>query len=129
MQSQTLFNIRLQTLNNTKIVNDGWNFHANTSKAPLVTTEMVCHGIFIMSAPHNMGVDTLFVQLLSLLREIWPGNDVSVMAALICIQMARGTFSQLVNIGNRFLRIFCNFKTSIRFTFPGVQGTPIFQLD
>ena len=72
MQCQILFNIRLQTLNNTKIVNDGWNFHANTSKAPLVTTEMVCHGIFIISAPHNMGVDTLFVKLLSLLTEIWP---------------------------------------------------------
>ena len=47
-----------------------WNLHANTSKTQLVTTEMVFHGISIISAPHNMGVDTLFVQLSSLLTEI-----------------------------------------------------------
>ena len=90
-----------------------------------MTTEMVCHGIAwyfmvfhgiswyfmvfhvisIISAPHNMGVDTLFVQLSSSLTEIWPTNEISVMAALICIKIARGTFCLLVNIANRFLRI------------------------
>ena len=51
-------------------INDRWYLHANTSKAQLVTTEMVFHGISIISAPHNMGVDILFVQLSSLLTEI-----------------------------------------------------------
>ena len=71
-------------------INDIWNLHANTSKTQLVTTEMVFHGISwyfmvfhgiswyfmvfhgisIISAPNNMGVDTLFVQLSSLLTEI-----------------------------------------------------------
>ena len=40
------------------------------------------------------------------------------------MKMARGTFSQLVNIANRFLRIFINLKTSIRFIFPGGAGYP-----
>ena len=81
-------------------------------------------GISIISAPHNMGTDTLFVQLSSLLTEIWPTNDFSVMAALICIKMVRGTFCQLVNIANRFLRIFSNLETSNRFIFPGGAGYP-----
>ena len=51
-------------------INDRWNLHANTSKTQLVTTEMVFHGISIISAPHNMGVDTLFVRLSSLLTDI-----------------------------------------------------------
>ena len=51
-------------------INDRWNLHANTLKTQLVTTEMVFHGISIISAPHNMGIDTLFVQLSSLLTEI-----------------------------------------------------------
>ena len=46
------------------------------------------------------------------------------MAALICIKMVRGTFCQLVNIANRFLRIFSNLETSIRFIFPGGAGHP-----
>ena len=85
------------------------------------------NGISIIYGPHNMGIDTLFVQLSSLLTEIWPKNDFSVMAALMCIQIVRGTFFQLVNIANRFLHIFSNPEISIRFIFPGVQGTPIFQ--
>ena len=71
-----------------------------------------------------MGVDTLFVQLSSLLTDIWPKNECSVMAALICIKIVRGTFCQLVNIANRFLRIFSNLETSIRFIFPGGAGYP-----
>ena len=58
------------TWSQLSLVNDRWNLHANTSKTQLVTTEMVFHGISIISAPHNMGVDTLFVQLSSLLTEI-----------------------------------------------------------
>ena len=46
------------------------------------------------------------------------------MAALICIKIVRGTFCQLVNIANRFLRIFSNLETSIRFIFPGGTGYP-----
>ena len=105
-------------------INDRWNLHANTSKTQLVTTSMVFHGISIISAPHNMGVDTLFVQLSSLWTEIWPTNEFSVMAALICIQIVRGTFCQLVNIANRVLRIFFHLETSIRFIFPGGAGYP-----
>ena len=82
------------------------------------------NGISIIAAPHNMGVDTLFVPLSSLLTDIWPKNECSVMAALICIKMVRGTFYQLVNIANRFLRIFSNLETSIRFIFPGGAGYP-----
>ena len=85
---------------------------------------MVFHGISIISAPHNMGVDILFVQLSSLLTDILPTNDFSVMAALICIKNVRGTFCQLVNIANRFLRIFSNLETLIRFIFPGGAGYP-----
>ena len=85
---------------------------------------MVFHGISIISAPHNIGVDTLFVQFSSLLTEIWPTNELSVMAALICIKLVRGTFCQLVNIANNFLRIFANVETSIRFIFPGGEGYP-----
>ena len=71
-----------------------------------------------------MGVDTLFVQLSALLTEIWPTNEFSVMAALICIKIVRGTFCQLVNIANRFLRIFSYLETLIRFIFPGGAGYP-----
>ena len=46
------------------------------------------------------------------------------MAALICIKNVRGTFCQLVNIANRFLRIFSNIEASIRFIFPGGAGYP-----
>ena len=105
-------------------INYRWNIHANTSKTQLVTTEMVFHGISIISAPHNMGVDNLFVQLSSLLTEIWPTNECSVMAALICIKIVRGTFCQLVNIANRFLRILSNLETSIRFIFLGGAEHP-----
>ena len=82
------------------------------------------NGISLISAPHNMGADTWFVQLSSLLTDIWPKNECSVMAELICIKMVRGTFCQLVNIANRFLRIFSNLETSIRFKFPGGAGYP-----
>ncbi len=73
------------------------------------------NGIFIISAPHNIGVDTLFIQLPSLLTEILQKNDFSVMAALICILRVCGTSGRLVNIANRFLRIFYNLETPIRF--------------
>ncbi len=76
---------------------------------------MVFNGIFIISAPHNMGVDTLFVQLSSLLTEILQQNDFSVMAALICILRVHGTSGRLVNIANRFLRIFYILETPLRF--------------
>ena len=46
------------------------------------------------------------------------------MAALICIKRVRGTFCQLVNIANRFLRIFFNIEASIIFIFPGGAGYP-----
>ena len=46
------------------------------------------------------------------------------MAALICIKRVRGTFCQLVNIANRFLRIFSNIEASIRFIFPGGAEYP-----
>ena len=82
------------------------------------------NGIFIISAPHNMGVDTWFVQLSSLLTDIWPKIECSVMAVLICIKRVCGTFCQLVNIANRFLRIFSNIEASIRFIFPGGAGYP-----
>ena len=46
------------------------------------------------------------------------------MAALICIKNVRGTFCELVNIANRFLRIFSNLETLIRFIYPGGAGYP-----
>ena len=46
------------------------------------------------------------------------------MAALICIKIVRGTFCQLVNIANSFLRIFSNLEASITFIFPGGAGYP-----
>ena len=41
------------------------------------------------------------------------------MAVLICIKRV-----QLVNIANRFICIFSNLETSIRFIFPGGAGYP-----
>ena len=76
---------------------------------------MVFNGFSIILAPHNMGVDTSFVELSSLLTEICPEKDFSVMAALICIKRVLGTFCGRVNIANRFLRIFFNLETSITF--------------
>ena len=43
------------------------------------------------------------------------------MAAQIGIKMARGTFLQLVNIANRFLRFFFKLDTPIRSISEGVQ--------
>ena len=51
------------------------------------------------------------------------------MAAQISIKMALGTFFQLVNIANRFLRFFSKLDTPIRSIFPRVRGYPIFRLD
>ena len=76
---------------------------------------MVFNGIFIIFAPHNLGLDTLYVQLSSLLTEILAKNEFSVMAVLICIKMVRRTFCRLVNIANRFLRIISNLEAPIRF--------------
>ena len=47
------------------------------------------------------------------------------MAALICIKIVCGTFCQLVNIANRFLRIFSNLETLIRFIFSGGCRVPL----
>ena len=51
------------------------------------------------------------------------------MAAQICIKMALGTFFQLVDIANRFLRVFSKLDTLIRSIFPRVHGNPISRLD
>ena len=72
------------------------------------------NSVIMLADPQNMGVDTLFVQLSAILVEIWRKVDYSVMAALICIKMIRGTFCQLVNIAHRFLRIISNLETPIR---------------
>ena len=74
--------------------------------------------------PQNMGLDTLFVQLSAILAEIWRIVDFSVMAALICIKMTRGTSGQLFNIAHRFLRIFSNLEMPIRSWFPGGAWYP-----
>jgi hypothetical protein len=71
-----------------------------------------------------MGLDTLFVQLSALLAEISRETDLSVMATLICIKMARGTSGQFVNIAIRFLRIFVSIETSIRNIFLGGARYP-----
>ena len=52
-----------------------------------------------------------------------------VMATLICIKMVVGTFFQLVNIANRFLRFFSKLDAQIRSIFPRVHGNPTFRLD
>ena len=62
----------------------------------------------------NMGLDTLIVELCELLAEIWRDIYFPVMATLICIKTVCGTFCQLFNIANRFLRYFSNLETSIR---------------
>ena len=57
------------------------------------------NGIFIISAPHNMGADIFFVQLSSLFMEIWQKNDFSVMA--VSLKMARSfsdCSSRIVNL-------------------------------
>ena len=51
------------------------------------------------------------------------------MAAQIGIKIARGTFFQLVDIANRFLRVFSKLDTLIRSIFPRVHGNPSSRLD
>ena len=41
------------------------------------------------------------------------------MAALICIKVIHGTFWQLFNIANRFLRVFVSLVVPIKNIFPG----------
>jgi len=46
------------------------------------------NGLIRTTDPENLGVDTIFIvigYLMSLYRELWPKNGISVMAALICI--------------------------------------------
>ena len=76
-----------------------------------------------------MGVDTIIVPLSVILTELKLNIYFSVMAAQICIKMVLGTFFQLVNIANRFLRVFSKLHTPIRSIFPRVHGNPIFRLD
>ena len=61
-----------------------------------------------------MGLDTLIVELCALLAEIWQNIHFPVMASLICIKMVCGTFCQLFNIADQFLRVFSNLETLIR---------------
>ena len=71
--------------------------------------------IFIMLVgPQNIRLDTLIVEICALLAEIWRNIYIPVMASLICIKMVCGTFCQLFNIANRFLRYFSDLETSIR---------------
>ena len=51
------------------------------------------------------------------------------MAAQIRITIARGTFFELVNTANRFLRVFPKLDKPIRSIFRRVHGNPIFLLD
>ena len=61
---------------------------------------------------------------------MWPKNECSVMAALICIKRVRETFCRLVNIANRFFTHFFQSRDiDYIYISGGVQGTPIFQLD
>ena len=60
----------------------------------------------IVIDPQNVGVDTLIVLLSVILSDPKLNIHFSVMAAQICINMARGTFFQLGNIADRFLLLF-----------------------
>ena len=73
-----------------------------------------------------MGVDTIIVTLSVVLTELQLNIQFSVMAAQISIHMVRGTFSQLVNIANRFLHGFYKLdgRTPIRSIFPMMHGKP-----
>jgi len=45
----------------------------------------------IIFNPENMGIETCFVKIYALLAKIQPKTSFSVMAALICIKVIRGT--------------------------------------
>ena len=49
--------------------------------------------------------------------------------ALICIKTPHGTCCWLVNIANRFIRIFSDLVIPIKSIFHGMHGTPLFRLD
>ena len=83
----------------------------------------------MIADPQNMGQYTLFCQISAILAEILWKIEFSIMAALICIKMIRGTFCWLVNIANRFLRIFSDLLLPIKSIFHGVHGTQLFRLD
>jgi len=71
----------------------------------------------IIVNPENMGIETFFVQIYTLLAKIQPKTSFSVMA--ICIIDIHGKFSQLFNIANRFLHVFVSLVVPIKNIFPG----------
>ena len=66
----------------------------------------VKNGFTVFFEHQNMGLDTLTEPLSVILTELLLTIQFSLMAPQICILMARGTFCQLVNIADRFLRFF-----------------------
>ena len=64
-----------------------------------------------------------------ILTELLLNIHFSVLAAQICIKMARGIFFQMVKIANRFLQFFSKQDTSIRSIFLRVHENTIFRLD
>ena len=61
-----------------------------------------------------MGLETLIVELCTLLAEMWQNIHFPAMASLICIKIVYGTFCQHFNTANRFLWYFSNLETSNR---------------
>ena len=55
--------------------------------------------------PRNMSVDTIIVTLSVVFTELQLNIQFSLMEAQISIHIVRGTFSQLVNIANRFYMV------------------------
>jgi len=43
------------------------------------------NGLIRTTDPENIGVHTIFILLSHVCRELWPKNEISVMASLICI--------------------------------------------
>ena len=86
------------------------------------------NAFIIIFNPENMGIETFFVKIYALLAKIQPKTSFLVMAALICIKDPHGTFWQLFNIANRFLRVFVSLVVPIKNIFLGCMTT-FFQLN
>ena len=73
-----------------------------------ILTFQIAHQIalIVFFDPKNMGVETIILPLSVILTELYLNIHLLAMAAHICIKMALETFFQLVNIANRFLRVF-----------------------
>ena len=80
-------------------INELWPNNEISVMAALICILWICKwpnnfgiGLIWFRDPENIGVDTKIISLSFQIKELWPNNEISVMAALICIlcEMPKG---------------------------------------